>query len=106
MGETTSVEVAYCVMSLDRSQASADRLLSLARGHWGAIENGLHYVRDEAFGEDRRTIFRGHAPQNFAAFRNVALNLLRQSNVSNVTATLRSFARNPQRLFAILGYPN
>jgi len=100
------VEVAYCVMSLDRSQTSAERLLALARDHWGAIENGLHYVRDEAFGEDRSPIFRGHAPQNLAALRNAALNLLRRSNVSNVTATLRSFARNPQRLFAILGYPN
>lgn len=103
---TTSVEVAYCVMSLDRSQASAERLLALARNHWGAIENGLHYVRDEAFGEDRSPIFRGDAPQNLAALRNAALNLLRRSNVSNVTATLRSFARNPQRLFAILGYRN
>jgi hypothetical protein len=100
------VEVAYCVMSLDRSQAPAERLLALARDHWGAIENGLHYVRDEAFGEDRSPIFRGHAPQNLAALRNAALNLLRRSNVSNVTATLRSFARNPQRLFAILGYRN
>jgi len=100
------VEFADCVMSLDRSQASAERLLALARDHWGAIENGLHYVRDEAFGEDRSPIFRGHAPQNLAALRNAALNLLRRTNVGNVTATLRSFARNPQRLFAIFGYRN
>lgn len=103
---TTSVEVASCVTSLDRSQASAERLLALARDHWGAIENGLHYVRDEAFGEDRSPIFRGHAPQNLAAFRNAGLNCLRHLKIDNITATLRSFARNPQRLFTILGYQN
>ena len=103
---TTSVEVAYCVMSLQRSRASAETLLAIARQHWGAIENGLHYVRDEAFGEDRSPIFRGHAPQNLAALRNAGLNCLRHQKTDNITATLRSFARNPQRLFAILGYQN
>ena len=65
----TSVDVASCVTSLPRSRASAEQLLALARQHWGAIENGLHYVRDEAFGEDKSPIFRGHAPQNLAALR-------------------------------------
>lgn len=81
-------------------------MLALARDHWGAIENGVHYIRDEAFGEDRSTIFRGHAPQNLAALRNAGLNCLRQLGYDKVTATLRSFARNPLRLFANLGYPN
>ena len=92
--------------TLGRSRASAETLLALARRHWGAIENGLHYIRDEAFGEDRSPIFRGHAPQNLAALRNAALNLLRQTGVDNITATLRSFTRYPRRLFTKLGYPN
>jgi len=103
---TKSVEVAYCVMSLGRCRASAEQLLAMARRHWGAIENGLHYVRDEAFGEDRSPIFRGHAPKNLAALRNAGLNCLRQQKIANITATLRSFARNPLRLFTKLGYPN
>lgn len=100
------MELAYGVTSLTRSDASAERLLALARRHWGAIENGLHYVRDEAFGEDRSPIFRGHAPQNLAALRNASLNCLQQLKIGNVTATLRSFARKPLRLFRILGYQN
>jgi predicted transposase YbfD/YdcC len=76
-GQTTR-ETAYYICSLDRTQADAQRLLALSRDHWGAIENRLHYVRDEAFGEDRCTIFRGHAPQNLAALRNAALNWLRR----------------------------
>lgn len=99
-------EVAYFVTSLDRKQATADQLLATIRRHWGAIENGLHYVRDEAFGEDRSPIFRGHAPQNLAALRNAGLNVLRDLKINNVTATLRSFARNPLRLFTKLGYQN
>lgn len=101
-----STEVVYFITSLSRQQADAKTLLQLIRGHWGAIENGLHYVRDEALGEDRSTIFRGHAPQNLAALRNVSLNWLRQAGISKITATLRSFARNPFRLFTKLGYPN
>ena len=101
-----TTEVAYFVTSLDRTQANAKRLLDISRGHWGAIENGLHYIRDEAFGEDRSPIFRGHAPQNFAALRNAGLNVLRGLEIDNVTATLRSFTRNPLRLFTKLGYPN
>lgn len=101
-----TVETAYFVTSLPRSRASAAQLLALSRDHWGAIENGLHWVRDETLGEDRSPIFRGHAPQNLAALRNASLNLLRLSGLDKVAATLRSFARNPFRLFTRLGYTN
>lgn len=106
MNGTKSLEVAYCVTSLSRSRASAEQLLALSRRHWGAIENGLHWVRDEAFGEDKSPIYRGHAPQNLAALRNAGLNVLRQLETENITATLRSFARKPLRLLRTLGYPN
>ncbi len=105
LGEKTT-EVAYCVTSLTAERAGPEQLLALARRHWGAIENGLHYVRDETFGEDRSTITGGHAPQNLAALRNAGLNWLRQQKTDNIAATLRSFARKPLRLFRKLGYPN
>ena len=102
-GETTT-EVVYFITSLSRDKANADKLLQLIRNHWGAIENGLHWVRDEAMGEDRSTIFRGHAPHNFAALRNAALNWLRRHDFPKITQTLRSFYRKPLRLFAKLGH--
>lgn len=102
--EVRTREVAYYVTSLPRWRAGAKRLLELSRRHWGAIENGLHYVRDMAFGEDGCTILRGHAAENFATVRNGALNLLRSQGVRNITATLRSFARNSHRVFAEFGY--
>jgi predicted transposase YbfD/YdcC len=104
--EVRTREVAYYITSLPRQRANAKRLLELSRRHWGAIENGLHYVRDMAFGEDRSTIFRGHAAENLASVRNLALNWLRSQGVGNITATLRSFARNSPRLFAQFGYVN
>jgi predicted transposase YbfD/YdcC len=98
-----ATEVAYFVTSLSRERADAARLLHLIRRHWGAIENGLHWVRDEVLGEDRSTIRRGHAPQNWAALRNAALNWLRRQGVGPIASTLRSFNRHPARLFARIG---
>jgi predicted transposase YbfD/YdcC len=99
-------ETTCCITSLSRQQAGPEDLLHLARDHWGAIENGLHWVRDEVLGEDRSTIRTGDAPQNLAALRNTALNWLRQSGYDKLAGTLRSFARNPLRLFTMLGFRN
>jgi predicted transposase YbfD/YdcC len=99
-------ETVYYVTSLPRTLAGPEDLLKLARDHWGAIENGLHYMRDEVLGEDRCTIRTGHAPQNLAALRNASLNWLRAAGVDTISVKLRSFARNPLRLFTRLGYPN
>ena len=45
-------ETVYGVTSLSAPKAGPTRLLSLNRCHW-SIENGLHYVRDMSFDEDR-----------------------------------------------------
>lgn len=102
----TTIETAYYITSLSRQKADAARLAKLIRDHWGRQENGLHWVRDVVFDEDRCRIVRGHSPHNWATVRNAALNLLRRLNTGNLTAKLRSFTRNPQRLFAILGFVN
>jgi predicted transposase YbfD/YdcC len=47
------------------------------RHHWG-IEHGLHWVLDIAFREDDSRVRVGHAAENFAIVRHIALNLLRQ----------------------------
>ena len=96
-------EVRYFITSLTRGEAGARRLLEIVRGHWGVIENGLHWMRDVVFREDRSTISKGHAPQNLAALRNAALACARADGGGTVASRLRHFARQPQRLFAILG---
>ena len=103
-GQTTTTETAYYISSLPRSKANAQQLATLIRDHWGAIENGVHWVRDVVLDEDRCTIFRGHSPQNWATVRNAAINFLRSLKTDNLAATIRNLTRNSLRLFAILGY--
>jgi predicted transposase YbfD/YdcC len=105
-GAKVERETVLYITSLPRTLAGPDDLLTLAREHWGAIENGLHWVRDEVLGEDRSTIRTGHAPQNLAALRNAALNWLRAGGIDKISATLRSFARDSSRLFTKLGFRN
>lgn len=104
--EQKQTETAYYVTSLTRARAGAGRLLTRGRAHWGAIEIGVHGVRDVDLEEDRCTLCTGHAPQNLAAFRNAALNWLRRTGAGNLAATLRSFTRNSQRLFPMFGFVN
>lgn len=83
-----SVEEAYGITSLDRTQADAQRLLELVRGHWG-IENGLFHIRDETFGEDACRVRTGHAPRFLAACRNLAIGILNRIGCANKAEGLR-----------------
>jgi predicted transposase YbfD/YdcC len=53
------------------------RLASAIRGHWG-IENGLHWSLDVTFNEDQSRIRQGHAAENAALLRRLALSILKQ----------------------------
>ncbi|MBI4498176.1 MAG: transposase, partial [Chloroflexi bacterium] len=50
---------------------------------WG-IENGEHWVLDIAFREDESRVRSGHAAQNLAVLRRLALHLLRQDKTAKV----------------------
>ncbi len=101
------MEVAYFVTSLPPDRANAATLLRHQRGHW-QIENGLHYVRDVTFDEDRSAVRSGAAPQTLAACRNLAIALLRRAGLAPIAAGLRTFAGRPHsaiRLIAFAGLP-
>src|SRR5208283_5048538 len=74
---TTSEEVVCAITSLGRREASAARLLKIARQHWH-IENRLHYVRDVSLGEDACRVRSGSAPQLLAGLRNTVIGLIRK----------------------------
>ncbi len=58
-------------------------MLRATRDHWG-IENGLHWVLDMAFDQDHSRVRSGHADQNLAVLRRLALNLLQQQQTAKV----------------------
>lgn len=53
------------------------------RQHWG-IENSVHWCLDMAFDEDQCRIRIGHAAENLAVIRHIALNMLRQETSAKV----------------------
>ena len=68
----TSIERRYYITSLD---ANAEKLAKIIQGHWG-IENNLHRQLDVNFAEDASPVNTGHAAENLAIFRRLALNIL------------------------------
>jgi predicted transposase YbfD/YdcC len=94
-------DTVYLITTLTPAQASPKRLLALIRGHW-QIENGLHYVRDVTFGEDRSRLRSGNAPQILAACRNFAITLIHRSGSCDIAASRRAFAYHPRRALNLL----
>jgi predicted transposase YbfD/YdcC len=68
-----STERRYYLSSLP---LDIERFARAVRGHWG-IENKLHWVMDVRFGEDQSRARNGHAAENLATLRRLALNLLK-----------------------------
>lgn len=80
IGEQVTVETRYYLTSLP---ADAARIGQAVRAH-GGIENGLHGVLDVAFGEDESRVRSGHAAENLALLRKLALTLLKQEASATV----------------------
>ena len=69
-----STEVNYFIGS---RKTTAKVYGTALRNHW-RIENGLHWVLDVAFAEDKNRVSKRHGAENLAQVRRVALSLLKQ----------------------------
>ena len=76
----------------------AETFCQAIRDHWD-IENGDHYVRDVALGEDKSRIRTN--PHIFAKLRSFALNVLRANGVKNISLELFT---NCMNLSHVLNY--
>ena len=83
-GKNTST-AHYYITSL---RGTAAELAGLVRGHWG-IENGLHWVLDVGFREDRSRTRDLNAGANLALLRRVAVSLLKAATKKGSIHTRR-----------------
>jgi predicted transposase YbfD/YdcC len=97
-----SETVTYGLTSLSREEALPPQLAQLWRGHW-TIENQVHYVRDETFGEDRCQMHTGSAPQALAALRNGILSLLRHQGWSHIADAIRFYSTSVHKALHLIG---
>lgn len=98
-------EVVYGISSLSPQVARPKTILKHNRGHW-TIENGIHYVRDMTYDEDRSQVRTGTGPRMMASLRNLALGLHRlfgRAKNINIAKATRSSMANPERILKMLG---
>ena len=88
-GRERGTEVSYILTNLPPELAAPETLLALTRGYWGAVENGIHHVRDVALGEDACRVRSRALPRVMAAFANLAISILRLLQVRNIRRTMK-----------------
>ena len=71
----SKTEIAYYASSHTDDERGDAQLLELIVGHWDAIENGVHRVRDVTFGEDACRVARPKAARNRVTLCNFAIGL-------------------------------
>jgi len=82
----TATEVRYYLGSF---RGTVQQWARAIRGHWG-IENGLHWVLDVVFGEDRSRSRPEHGAENLAWLRRMAVSLLRNDTTCERTLRQKS----------------
>lgn len=92
-GKVTEVDELIGVMS--SRPLSAEAVATHLRRHW-CIENNLHWVKDEVYGEDKHTLRCGKAPQVMSFIRSMCItvcNALRLKSISDVIHNLQKSTR-------------
>lgn len=98
-GKEDTVELRYYIGS---KAATAKAYAGYVRSHWG-IENGLHWILDVSFDEDRCRMYTDHSAENMALLRRLALSLLKQhGGKGSVRSKRKQSGWNDQVLVEVL----
>jgi predicted transposase YbfD/YdcC len=92
-----SEEMAYFISS--RNESACFHMEAI-RSHW-QIENSLHYVKDVTQKEDASKIRTGNAPTIISTIRNIAINLFRKNNYTNIAEAMRLVCNDIQMLYKL-----
>jgi predicted transposase YbfD/YdcC len=68
-------EARYFIASLSADEVSPEQLMRWVRGHW-CVENGLHFIKDRWWDEDRQWSTRPGLAERLAMLRDAALTAL------------------------------
>ena len=74
-GAEATGETRYFATGLDPARVSPDGLLAAVRGHW-EVENGLHFIKDRWWDEDRHYSKRPRLAEGFAVLLNAVVTVL------------------------------
>lgn len=69
-------ETRYLIASMSGDEVGPKRLMEWVRGHW-SVENGLHFIKDRWWDEDRQWSRRPGLAERLATLRDAALTVLR-----------------------------
>jgi predicted transposase YbfD/YdcC len=80
---------------ISSSVLSAEQVAIYLRHHW-CIENNLHWVKDEVFGEDKHTLRKGNAPQVMSFLRSMAISLCNVLRLKSISDAMHNLEKSPQ----------
>lgn len=95
-----TTEIAYFISSLPAT-TDAKIFYKGIRSHW-QIENGLHYVKDVTFREDRSRIRTGNSPQNKSLIIDIIINIFRENNYANMAQAIRMVGDNIKLMWKMI----
>ena len=78
VGAEAKTETRYFACSADPGVVTSEELLAAVRGHW-QVENGLHFIKDRWWDEDRHYSTRPRVALGFAVLLNAVVTVLRAS---------------------------
>jgi predicted transposase YbfD/YdcC len=80
---------------------TAEAVTTHLHNHW-CIENNLHWVKDEVFGEDKHTLRKGKAPQIMSWLRSMVISLCNGLRLKSITGTIRNLEKSSELLAQFL----